>query len=246
MILALALLAVPAAAQSAPPPCAYNDGAAIDAKSPVAYDRSTAVHVTATTADAGNGTLTITASDPARPIAHPATVSYSALPKNSIGEARYFFHAERGDGDAIAAFTWTTSENGTACQSQVRAVIRVIAGQRPRAMIVHEHTRKIFFSVERPECVSTAIVPFAVEVRGPGGRVRQTLPDACGTQFTRTGHNRNFALTGKDAVVTFIARRAPYRATYRVLVNNELAVSGALRVVRVRGRPIVVISIHRV
>lgn len=242
-----ALLVTPGAAQSGPPACTYNDGAVIDAKSPVAYQRSTPVRVTATTPDAGQGTFTITARDPAHPIAHPASVSYSALAKNSIGEGTYSFHAERGDGDAVAAFTWTTTENGTSCQAQVRAVIRVIAGELPRVMIVHEHTRKVFFSVERPECVSTAIVPLAIEVRGPGGRVRQAIGDACGTSFHRTGRNPNFALTARDGVVTFVARRLPhtYRATYRVLVNNRVAVSGAMRVVLVKGRPIVVISIHR-
>ena len=86
-----------------------------------------------------------------------------------------------------------------------------------------------------------------MEIRGPGGRVRQLVSDVCGRNFHRRGSNAHFTLTARSGVIVFRARRpaGEYLASYRVVVGGKLAAHGGLRAIVRRGKVIVVISIKR-
>jgi hypothetical protein len=242
-----AALAVPATAGAqAPPACASSSGAVIDAPRRIAYGRTGTVTVFASTTEAQGGVLTIRAADPARPITHPAAVSYSQM-SSSGGNRRFRFRVADGDGDAVAAFEWTASENRNACRARVSTTIRTGRGARPFISIDHERSRRIVFGHERPECRETARVSWRVEVSGPGGRLSRSTSDICGQRFRRSGSNPGFTMRARRGAIVLDARRPRpvYRASYRVYVGGRLVVRGGLRAIVRRGRVIVVISIRR-
>jgi hypothetical protein len=235
-----------AQAQS-PPACQSNTGVTIDQPKLIAYQRTGIIKVFAATPEAqATGVLTIRAKDAGHPIAHPAAVPYSQLATQG-GNRRYRFKAEKGDGDAVVALTWTKTENGTTCRAQRSETITINKGKRPFISIGHERSPRIIFGHESPDCVQTRVLSWKVEVKGPGGRVRELVSDVCGKNWHRKGSNAHFTLTARSGVVVFRARRphGEYKATYRVVVGGKLAVHGGLRAIVRRGEVIVVISIRR-
>jgi hypothetical protein len=247
VVLGGCLAGAPPAMAQTPPACQDNAGVNVDRPRLIAYGRTGIIKVFAVTPEAqATATFTITAKDPARPIAHPASVPYSQLATQG-GNRRYRFKAETGDGDAVVALTWRKTENGATCRAARSETITINRGKRPFISIVHERSPRIIFGHERPECVETRVVSWKVEIRGQGGRVRQLVSDVCGKNFHRRGSNAHFTLTARSGVVVFRARRprGEYRATYRVVVGDKLVVRGGLRAIVRRGKVIVVISIRR-
>jgi hypothetical protein len=240
--------AVPGATAQNQAACQSNAGVNIDRPRLVAWSRSGVVKVFAETDEAAaTGTFAIRAKDPARPIAHPASLPYSQLGSQG-GNRRFRFKAERNDGDAVVSFTWTKTENGRNCQARVEFGMAINKGKRPFISIVHERSPRIIFGHEKPDCTQTQVVSWKVEIRGPGGRVRELNADVCGKNWHRKGSNGHFTLTARSGVVVFRARRpsgGDYKASYRVVVGSKVVVHGGLRATVRRGNVIVVISIKR-
>jgi hypothetical protein len=245
---AAAIAAVPGAGAQTAPACQSNAGANIDRPRLVAWERTGIVKVFAETDEAAaTGVFSITAKDPAHPIAHPVSLPYAQLGEEE-GNRRFRFRAERNDGDAVVSFKWTKVENNRTCQAHVEYTMAINKGRRPYISIGHERTSRIIFGHESPDCTETQVVSWKVEIRGPGGRVRELTKDVCGKIFHRKGSNAHFTLTARSGVIVFRAKRPPggsYQASYRVVVGKKVVVHGGLRVRLRRGRPIVVISIKR-
>jgi hypothetical protein len=239
--------AVPGAGAQNAPACQDNTGANIDRPRLVAWERTGVIKVFAETPEAqATGTFTISAKDPAHPIAHPVSVRYLEL-GSSDGNRLYRFRTEKNDGDALVALTWTKTEHGQACRAQTSQTITVNQGKRPFISIVHERSPRIVFGHEKPECTETQVLSWKVEIRGPGGRVRELISDICGKNWHRKGSNAHFTLTARSGAVVFKARRpsGEYKASYRVVVGRKVVVHGGLRALIRRGKVIVVISIKR-
>jgi len=245
-VLGVLAVAGPGAMGQAPPACQSSAGAVVDAPTLIAYRRTATIKVFANTPEAQAGTLSVVARDPAQPISHPVGRPYSQLETDG-GNRRLRFTVEQDDGDAVASLTWTATENGTSCRSQVSATITTSAGKRPFISVGHERGRRIIFGHESPECTQTRVLSWKVEVKGRGGLVRESTADICGKSFHRTGSNPHFTLTARTGVVVFGAKRpsGTYRATYRVLVGGRVVMHGGLRVIVRRGATVVVISIRR-
>ena len=143
----------PAHAQT-PPACQTNTGVNIDRPRLIAFGRTGIIKVFAATSEAqATATFSITAKDPARPISHPVSVPYSSLATQG-GNRRYRFRAEKGDGDALVALTWTKTENGVSCRAQRSETITINKGKRPFISIGHERSPRIIFGHESPDCVA--------------------------------------------------------------------------------------------